>query len=63
MISPETQCDIWTLARSELFCDDAPTYLRMPRAVRDNWRHYAGRVRSLCVRNCYFVLISVSRVP
>ena len=27
----ETQCDIWTLARSELFCDDAPTYLRMPR--------------------------------
>ncbi len=45
----ETQCDIWTLARSELFCDDAPTYLRMPRAVRENWRHYAGRVRSLCV--------------
>ena len=45
----ETQCDIWTLARSELFCDDAPTYLRMPRAVRDNWRHYAGQVRSLCV--------------
>ena len=45
----ETQCDIWTLARSDLFCDDAPTYLRMPRAVRDNWRHYARRVRSLCV--------------
>ena len=38
----ETQCDIWTLARSEIFCDDAPTYLRMPRAVRENWRHYAG---------------------
>ncbi len=45
----ETQCDIWTLARSELFCDDAPTYLRMPRTVRENWRHYAARVRSLCV--------------
>ena len=45
----ETQCDIWTLARSELFCDDAPTYLRLPRAVRENWRRYAGRVRSLCV--------------
>lgn len=45
----ETQCDIWTLARSELFCDDPPTYLRMPRAVRENWRHYAGRVRALCV--------------
>ena len=45
----ETQCDIWTLARSELFCDDAPTYLRMPRAVRENWRRYAHPVRSLCV--------------
>ena len=45
----ETQCDIWTLARSELFCDDAPTYLRLPREVRENWRHYAARVRSLCV--------------
>ena len=45
----ETQCDIWTLARSELFCDDAPTYLRMPRAVREDWRRYAGPVRSLCV--------------
>ncbi|MDE0034632.1 MAG: hypothetical protein OXU75_16110 [Deltaproteobacteria bacterium] len=45
----ETQCDIWTLARSELFCDDAPTYLRMPRTVRERWRHYAGRVRLLCV--------------
>ena len=45
----ETQCDIWTLARSELFCDDAPTYLRMPRSVRENWRRYAHPVRSLCV--------------
>ena len=45
----EAQCDIWTLARSQLFCDDAPTYLRMPRAVRENWRDYAVRVRSLCV--------------
>lgn len=45
----ETQCDIWTLARSELFCDDPPTYLRMPRAVREDWRRYARRVRSLCI--------------
>ncbi len=45
----ETQCDIWTLARSELFCDDAPTYLRMPHTVRDNWRQYARRVRTLCI--------------
>ncbi len=44
----EKQCDIWTLARSELFCDDAPTYLRLPSAVRENWRDYAQAVRSLC---------------
>lgn len=45
----ETQCDIWTLARSDLFCDDAPLYLRLPRHVRKNWPHYAGSVRTLCI--------------
>ncbi|MFQ5850219.1 MAG: hypothetical protein ACE5JU_06470 [Candidatus Binatia bacterium] len=45
----EKQCDIWTLARSELFCDDAPTYLRLPRAVRKKWPRYAEPVRSLCI--------------
>lgn len=47
--SGEKQCDIWTLARSRLFCDDAPTYLRLPRAVRENWPLYAESVRRLCV--------------
>jgi hypothetical protein len=46
----EKQCDIWTLARSELFCDDAPTYLKLPREVRENWRRYASAVRALCVQ-------------
>jgi len=45
----EKQCDIWTLARSGLFCDDAPTYLRLPRAVRENWPAYAEAVRELCI--------------
>ncbi len=45
----EKQCDIWTLARDPLFCDDAPTYLRLPRFVRDHWRHYAHSVRLLCI--------------
>jgi hypothetical protein len=45
----EAQCDIWTLARHPLFCDDAPTYLRMPRAVRENWPAYAEAVRGLCI--------------
>ncbi len=47
--SGETQCDIWTLARHALFCDDAPTYIKMPRVVRERWPHYAVAVRRLCV--------------
>jgi hypothetical protein len=45
----EKQCDIWTLARSNLFCDDAPTYIRLPRVIRDNWPVYARAVRRLCI--------------
>jgi hypothetical protein len=47
--SGEKQCDIWTLARHEMFCDDAPTYLRLPRFVRESWSGYAPSVRALCV--------------
>lgn len=47
--SGEKQCDIWTLARSELFCDEAPTYLKLPAVIRANWPSYAGSVRALCV--------------
>jgi hypothetical protein len=45
----EKQCDIWTLARSGLFCDDVPTYLKLPRAIRENWPRYAKSVRELCI--------------
>jgi hypothetical protein len=45
----EKQCDVWTLARSQLFCDDPPTYLRLPKEVRENWRRYARPIRSLCI--------------
>jgi hypothetical protein len=47
--SGEKQCDIWTLARHSLFCDDPPTYLRLPPIVRNQWPHYAEPVRTLCV--------------
>jgi len=47
--SGEKQCDIWTLARSELFCDEAPTYLKLPPVIRANWPSYACSVRALCV--------------
>ncbi len=45
----EKQCDIWTLARSSLFCDDAPSYLKLLRVVRENWPRYAKSVRALCI--------------
>jgi len=47
--SGEAQCDIWTLARDPLFCDDAPTYLKMPRLLREHWLDYAQPVRELCI--------------
>jgi hypothetical protein len=47
--SGEKQCDIWTLARDPLFCDDAPTYLRLPRVMREQWPDYAEEVRKLCI--------------
>jgi hypothetical protein len=46
----EKQCDIWTLARHELFCDDAPTYLRLPRVMRASWPAHTTAVRALCLQ-------------
>lgn len=46
----EKQCDIWTLARSSLFCDDAPTYLQLPLQLRRHWPAYASEVHALCRR-------------
>jgi hypothetical protein len=45
----ETQCDIWTLARDPIFCDDPPTYIKMPKSLRDRWPDYADAVRELCI--------------
>lgn len=47
--SGEKQCDIWTLARSQLFCDDAPSYLKLPHSVKENWAYYAKSIRALCI--------------
>jgi hypothetical protein len=47
--SGEKQCDIWTLARHELFCDDPPTYIKMPQIMRERWLDYAEPVRRLCI--------------
>jgi len=45
----EVQCDIWTLARSPLFFDEAPTYLALGSKIKTNWLRYAHHVRELCV--------------
>ncbi|MDP9129108.1 MAG: hypothetical protein M3N35_01855 [Candidatus Binatota bacterium] len=45
----ETQCDIWTLARDPIFLDDPPTYIKMPRIMRQRWPDYAESVRELCI--------------
>jgi len=45
----EVQCDIWTLARSPLFLDEAPAYLPLGTKIKTNWPRYAKRVRELCI--------------
>lgn len=46
----EVQCDVWTLARSDLFLDDHPTYLCRHLWSRSNWPAYASSVRAWCVK-------------
>jgi hypothetical protein len=48
--SGEIQCDVWTLARSELFLDDRPSYLCSQLWTRQNWPQRAQTVRNLCVQ-------------
>lgn len=43
----EVQCDIWTLARSELFLDAKPSYLEVACRSRE-WPRHAVAVRQLC---------------
>ena len=48
--SGEIPCDVWTLARSELFLDDRPSYLCPHLWTRQNWPRHAQTVQHLCVR-------------
>jgi hypothetical protein len=45
----EVQCDIWTLARDELFLDEKPSYLQVSCDGR-SWRRHARAVQRLCRR-------------
>lgn len=44
----EVPCDIWTLARSEVFLDEVPSYLHLRAGMKENWRQHAQAVRELC---------------
>ena len=46
--SGEIPCDVWTLARCDLFLDDRPSYLCGHLWTRQNWPHHAHTVRHLC---------------
>ncbi len=46
----EVQCDIWTLARSELFLDEMPSYLDVHPCTEESWKYHARAVRELCIR-------------
>ena len=48
--SGEIPCDVWTLARCELFLDDRPSYLCSHLWTRQNWPHHAHTVKHLCVQ-------------
>jgi hypothetical protein len=45
----EEQCDIWTIARSDLFLDDVPFYLCSDLWKKKTWPTHANTVRSLCM--------------
>lgn len=47
--SGEIPCDIWTLARSDVFLDEKPCYLPIP-CRREDWSRHAQAVRRLCLR-------------
>lgn len=46
----EKSCDVFTMARSELFMDHPPCYLIKGNEVYDNWSKYAADVRQLCIQ-------------
>ena len=45
----EIACDVWTIARSDLFLDEPPGYLDVGRRVLLSWKLHRNRVRRLCI--------------
>lgn len=46
----EQHCDLWTMARSELFTDISPSYIDMPMKLRDYWDDYKVEARKLFIK-------------
>ena len=46
----EVQCDIWTLARSDLFLDEIPTYLDVHPCTDRDWKRHARSIRNFCIQ-------------
>ncbi len=45
----EIACDIWTIARADVFLDEPPGYLDVGRRVLLDWKAHRDRVRNLCI--------------
>lgn len=46
----EKSCDVYTLARSELFTDRHPGYIPLHQGIIDNWPYYAIDIHKLCIQ-------------
>lgn len=46
----EKACDVFSIARSELFTDYPPSYLSLRNEICNNWSEYAHNVRKLCIK-------------
>lgn len=47
----ERSCDIFTMARSELFCDEAPYYVKIPKEMMDDDRFILDCYKELIHKN------------
>lgn len=45
----EKQCDVWTIAKSDLFLDKPPRYIDISTAIRKDWNLYRDEIRRLSI--------------
>lgn len=47
----EKSCDVFAIARGSIFLDRPPTYLRIPKRIKDDWEKYRTEVHRLCIQS------------